>query len=204
MHVLAADDDPVSLRCLEGLLANWGYDPIAVGDGAEALARLESEHPPRLVVLDWMMPGLDGPDVCRRLRAAAGGERFYVLVLTNRQSEADVVEALDAGADDHVGKPFEPEELRARLRVGARIIELQSRLADEVDKLQEALSEVRQLRELLPICAYCKKVREGEAYARSLEAYLAEHMSASFSHGVCPDCYERHVRPQLAQLDDGD
>jgi response regulator RpfG family c-di-GMP phosphodiesterase len=110
------------------------------------------------------------------------------------------VAGLDAGADDYVTKPFDREELRARVSTGQRIVELEERLADRVQELERALKEVKALSGLLPICAYCKRIREGEDYWQAVENYIEHHSDAHFSHGVCPDCYERIVKPELEKL----
>jgi phosphoserine phosphatase RsbU/P len=158
---------------------------------------LERDQCPRLLVLDWMMPGLDGTEICRRLRLRADGSSFYVLLLTARMQKQDIVEGLQSGADDYVTKPFHNEELKARVQTGCRILDLQQALASRIHDLERALSEVKQLSGLLPICAYCKRVREGGDYWQAVEQYVASHSQAQFSHGVCPDCYERIVKPQM-------
>jgi DNA-binding response OmpR family regulator len=200
MRILIAEDDPVSRRVLEATLGRWGYDLTVACDGEQAWEVLSTADPPHLVILDWMMPGLDGPEICRRLRALPSGERFYVLLLTARSQPEDVVAGLEAGADDYVTKPFHHLELRARVRTGQRIMQLQDRLAERVAELERALREVKTLSGLLPMCAYCKRIREGEDYWQAVESYIAGHSEAQLSHGVCPDCFEKHVKPQLERL----
>jgi two-component system, cell cycle response regulator len=136
MKVLAADDNPISQTVLRNMLTKWGYDVVTACDGDQAWQVLQSPHSPSIAILDWMMPGTDGVDLCRRLRAA-GRERYtYVLVLTSRSDSDDVVEALEAGADDYLTKPFNSSELRARLRAGRRIIELQEQLMAAQEELR--------------------------------------------------------------------
>jgi len=201
MRVLIAEDDPVSRRVLEVQLGKWGYDVVVTEDGTSAWDALK-DGGPRLAVLDWMMPGLDGPEICRRVRETATGSASYLLLLTAKGQTQDIVHGLDAGADDYVTKPFEPSELHARVKTGARIIALHERLAERVSELERALREVRTLSGLLPICAYCKRIRPADdsSYWEQVEEYVARHSNADFSHGVCPDCYDRVVRPQLDQL----
>ncbi len=127
-RVLVAEDDPVYRRALEHFLSSKGYDVQMVNDGVRALEDASSADAPRLLVLDWMMPGLAGPEVCRRLRASAGERYQYVLLLTAKSTKADIVEGLEAGADDYLTKPFNVHELLARMRVGERMIKLQDRL----------------------------------------------------------------------------
>jgi len=131
MVVLIADDDPVSRRALEATLTGWGYDVEVVNEGVQALgALLRDGAPPRLAVLDWMMPGLDGPEVCRTVRARSQGPYAWLLLLTARKKGSDLIAGLEAGADDYILKPFDPGELKARLRVGERILALQAQLLE--------------------------------------------------------------------------
>src|SRR5712672_1728183 len=120
--VLIADDEPISRRVLQASLVRWGYQVEVAKDGEEALEKLLRDTAPRLAVLDWMMPGLDGLEVCRRARARPGAPYSYLLLLTSREARSDLVAGLDAGADDYIRKPFDAEELKARLRAGERIL----------------------------------------------------------------------------------
>jgi phosphoserine phosphatase RsbU/P len=200
MRILIAEDDLVSRKMLEATLARWGYEVIITGDGQAAWEALQKPDAPGIAILDWMMPGLDGVDVCRRVRARTTGDPVYILLLTAKGNKADIVSGLEAGADDYIVKPFDREELRARLQAGIRIVTLQEALALRVRELEEALGRVRTLQGLLPICSYCKRVRNDGDYWQQVESYVSDHSDARFSHGICPDCYESVVRPQLASL----
>jgi len=134
------------------------------------------------------MPTLDGPDLCRRIRQDERHSHMHLILLSSRGSRADIVAGLNAGADDYLVKPFDPEELRARLHVGVRVLTLQERLADRVAELEAAVSTVRRLHGLLPICSYCKRVRNDGDDWEQLESYISEHTDAQFSHGICPPC----------------
>jgi len=127
-RILVAEDDPVGRRLLEGLLAKWGYTVLAARDGLEAWELLQRDDAPRLVILDWLMPGLDGLEVCRRLRQRTQAPYVYTLLLTAKDTKPDMVEGLEAGADDYLAKPLQALELRARLRSGERILALQEQL----------------------------------------------------------------------------
>jgi sigma-B regulation protein RsbU (phosphoserine phosphatase) len=196
MRVLIAEDNLTARHALEIHLSQWGYDVISTADGAEAWSVFQAPAAPRLAVLDWMMPQMDGLEVCRRVRSLATAEPPYIILLTARGDRDDIVAGLESGADDYLTKPVDRAELRARLQAGRRVVELQASLAARVRELEAALARVKQLQRLLPICCYCKKVRGDEDYWQQVEAYLGEHADVQFSHGICPDCYEK-VRRQF-------
>ena len=199
MKILIADDEPLSLQLLKKTLESWNYEVVAVSDGQQALAELQGSAPPRLAVLDWMMPGIDRVEVCRRARERLEAQPIHLMLLTSRSASEDIAEALQAGADDSVTKPFDRAELRARLSVGERMVRLESELRDRVQELENALERVKQLQGLIPICSYCKKVRDDSDYWHRVERYIEKHTSAQFGHGVCPDCYEKILKPQIEQ-----
>jgi DNA-binding response OmpR family regulator len=194
---LIAEDDLISRRALEATLVRWGYRVRAVEDGAAAWRILQEPDPPKLAILDWMMPEMDGVEVCRRARALPHSEAAYLILLTAKGTKEELVEGLRGGADDYLTKPFHRDELRARVQVGWRVINLQTRLSDRVRELEAALSRVKQLQGLLPICSYCKKIRNDQNYWQQIDAYFAAHSEAQFSHGICPACYETVVQPEL-------
>ncbi|MBI1918117.1 MAG: response regulator transcription factor [Planctomycetes bacterium] len=186
-RVLVADDDEPTLRALTRLLTGWGYEVLPVADGEAAWEGLGGADAPRLALLDWVMPKLDGLDLCRRVREEIA-EPPYLILLTGRRSRDDIVAGLDAGADEYLPKPIDPEELRARVRAARRLVELQGRLAERVRELEAALARERRLQGLLPICAWCRKVRNDQNYWQAVEDYLSEHAAVRFTHGICPDC----------------
>jgi DNA-binding response OmpR family regulator len=200
MRILIAEDDPETSRLLKALLGKWGYEVVLTRDGAEAWEALQAEDAPSIAILDVMMPYLSGIEVCRMFRQTPACKSCYVILLTARSSKEDVVAGLAAGADDYITKPFDMQELRARVQVGLRIVELQASLAERVRELEEALSQVKQLRGLLPICSYCKKIRDDQNYWQKVESYLGQHSDARISHSVCPDCYDDFIRPELEKL----
>ena len=189
MRALVADDDRVTAVILKAALERLGLEVLVAHDGSDAWEILQRDPGIALTVLDWMMPGADGPEICRRIRRDEGRAHMYVILLTSRDASADLVAGLDAGADDYLIKPFESEELRARVQVGLRVHSLQERLAERVVELQAALSNVKQLRGLLPICSYCKSVRTDQNYWEQVDHYVAQHTDVQFSHGICPGCY---------------
>ena len=189
MRILVADDDRSGAAILAAWLERRGLDPRVVNDGADALRIIQSEERLGMAILDWEMPGVDGPALCRAIRQRPERASMYVVLLTARDARADIVAGLDAGADDYIIKPFDPEELRARVAVGLRVLGLQQKLAERVAELQVALTSVKQLHGLLPICSYCKRIRGDDQYWQQVEGYIAEHSDAQFSHGICPACY---------------
>ena len=197
MKVLVADDDSVCRVMLAHHLRRWGHEPLLAKDGDQAWLMLEAEQRAMLAIFDWSMPGLDGPELCRRARALPTGRLVYAVLLTARTSHDDVLTGLKAGADDYLTKPFDPEELYVRLQVGVRVLHLQQSLADRVGQLEEALTSVKQLQGLLPICCYCKSIRNDQNYWEQVEHYIGAHSELQFSHGICPGCYDRIIAPQL-------
>src|SRR5207248_8768694 len=133
---------------------------VTAEDGEAALAILERDDSPALAIIDWMMPKLDGLEVCTRVRQQMNRPYIYLVLLTAKSLKEEIATGLEAGADDYVIKPFDPDELRARLKVGQRVVELERQLAKRVTDLVQALADVKKLRRLLPICMYCKSVRD--------------------------------------------
>jgi two-component system, cell cycle response regulator len=136
MKMLIADDDPVWRRMIEAMVKQWGDEPVVVADGDQAWSALQGDDRPSMAILDWLMPGLDGLEICRRLRETGASPYVYVLLLTAKDSKADLVQAFEAGADDFIKKPFDPEELRARLRAATRMLDLQAALLKAQDDLR--------------------------------------------------------------------
>jgi len=199
MDILIAEDDRVSRRTLEVTLGKWGHHVLVTNDGLTAYETLSRDNAPRLAVLDWMMPHMDGLTICRRLRENPAKCSTYIILLTARGEKKDIVAGLDSGADDYITKPFDRDELQARVNVGLRMAALQQSLAERVADLEEALNRVKQLQGLLPICCYCKCIRNDGNYWQRVEEYIGEHSGAQFSHGICPKCFESVVKEQLRE-----
>jgi phosphoserine phosphatase RsbU/P len=198
VKILIAEDDPTSNRYLEMALRQWGYQVAVTKDGAEAWRVLESDEAPQMAILDWMMPEMDGPEICRRVRGNSRLAGLYVILLTARTGHGNAAAGLEAGADDYITKPFDRKELRARVQVGARVAHLQACLAERIRQLEEALAKVKQLQGLVPICSYCKKIRDDQNYWRQVESYISEHSEVQFSHGICPECYAKLMESGFA------
>lgn len=200
MKILIAEDDLVSRKLLESHLRRWGYEVFVHGNGREAFEQIKALNEPVLAILDWMMPEMDGPEICRLLRSESSNAHLYLILLTSKEGAENTVEGLDAGADDYVTKPFNAAVLHARVRGGLRLLELQAKLSRRVQELEEALAQVKRLQGLLPICSYCKKVRNDQNYWQEVDMYLTEHTSTKLSHGFCPACFDHHIKPQLDEL----
>jgi CheY-like chemotaxis protein len=203
MKILVVDDDPISRKTVTALVGMYGHETVEAEDGVQAWEILQQPDPPLLAILDWMMPGLDGVQVCRRARARQEERPLYLIILTSRTLKGDLLEALNAGADEFLTKPVDPLELRARIEVGKRVIDLQGSLANHVRQLQEALDQIKTLQGIVPICSYCHRIRNDQSYWEQLEQFISANTGAVFSHGICPDCYEHTVRPELDELERG-
>lgn len=205
MRILIAEDDLTSRILLDAVLKKAGHEVVQAVDGLEALRVLEGPDAPKLAILDWMMPKMDGLDIVRALRADERTNPPYLIMLTTKTEKADIIEGLNAGANDYLSKPFDPGELKARIEVGRRMIELQEKLADHLAELRDALDHVKTLRGIVPICASCKRIRDDQGYWKQVEAYVREHTNAEFSHGICPECaaklYPEYYKAQVGQDD---
>jgi len=192
MRILIAEDDLTSRAVLTGVLEKLGHEVVTTVNGADAWTVMEKPDAPRLVILDWMMPVMDGLEVVRRIRAMPSQYVPYIILLTARAEKSDVITGLDVGADDYLSKPFNPGELRARVEVGRRMIEMQDRLSAQIQELQKAIEHIKTLQGILPICSFCKKIRDDQGYWNQVDAYLSRHSEAKFSHSICPDCRKKH------------
>jgi phosphoserine phosphatase RsbU/P len=194
MKILLAEDEPVTRERLTALLAGWGYDVVSASDGAVAWEELQHEDAPILMLSDVQMPGMTGDELCRRVRAELPHRGIYIVLLTSAKiTRADLVSGLLSGADDYLVKPCDSAELQARLKVGERVIGLQDELRHRVSDLEEALGQIKQLQGLLPICMFCKKVRDDQNYWHNVESYLSTRTDATFSHGICPACKDQQM-----------
>jgi sigma-B regulation protein RsbU (phosphoserine phosphatase) len=194
MRILVADDETMSRTLLAETLTDWGYQVETASDGDAAWAALSRPDPPEVAILDWMMPGPSGPELCQRVRARPAGPPVHLVLLSFRDAPTDVVAGLRAGANDYLTKPFRDDELAARLNVAAQMVAVQRSLAERVHELEQALAQIKQLHGLLPICAWCKKIRDDQNYWQQLEDYLRQHTGAQFSHSICPDCFQRQLQ----------
>jgi phosphoserine phosphatase RsbU/P len=195
--ILVAEDDAVTRKILVVTLERLGWDVIQAEDGDAAwqlFETLKGKDAPEMAVLDWMMPGVEGIEICRRLRTTPGFELVYIILVTSRGGKEDLSYGLAAGANDYITKPFDPVELQARVRVGERMVRLQRSLAARITEVEAALAHVHRLQGLLPICSYCKKVRNEANYWEQVESYLGAHSDLDFTHSICPQCTEKMMK----------
>jgi phosphoserine phosphatase RsbU/P len=185
MNVLIAEDDEGTRTILAAQLKKLGCTVAEAGNGTQAWA-LYQQLLPSLVITDWMMPGIDGLELCRHIRGMERADYAYLIILTAVDKEGAYLEGMNSGADDFITKPADAAELTVRLRVAQRILALKS--------------EKRQLERLLPICPKCKRIRGTGTSWEPVESYITDRSEAHFSHGICPECYKSIVEPQLAAL----
>jgi len=199
-RVLIAEDHEVTRTALKSLLEWKGFSVTTVPNGEEALEVLTSDDAPSIALLDWELPGMTGIEICKAVRSDPAGRYRYLIVITAREGDEGIVEAMAAGADDFVRKPFGVPEVVARIRNGQRMLKLERSLATRITELEQALETGRQLQRLLPICCYCKSIRDDSNYWQELETYIHDHTGADFTHGVCPGCMEKVRREEFGKL----
>ena len=179
MKILIAEDEPVSSRILQLTLEHFGHEVIAAADGRQAWERFDAD-PVRVIVSDWMMPDIDGIELCDRVRKRPKTDYTYFILLTAiHTGRENLQKAMAAGVDDFLTKPLDREAIIMRLRVAERILDF--------------TSQIRALKELLPICMYCKRVRDDSNYWDQVENYIHEHTGSNFSHGICPTCFDKQI-----------
>lgn len=191
MRILVVEDDGVVREALKKGLGKEGYEVITASNGLEALKILEKEDAPKFVIVDWIMPEMDGIELIRRIRSTNSSLPPYIIMLTCRSEKTDIITALQTGADDYLTKPFDLSELKARINVGRRILDMQEALYRKVKELNRALAEIKTLRGILPICAGCKKIKNDRGEWIPVEVYIRDRTEAEFSHGLCPECVKK-------------
>ncbi|HEY0257982.1 MAG TPA: response regulator, partial [Candidatus Methylacidiphilales bacterium] len=195
-----ADDHDVNRKLLNAILSKAGYEVIEASNGVAALAVLQNATAPLVGLIDWEMPEMEGVEVCLQARTRKPAPPLFLILVTVRDTKQDVVAGLEAGANDYVTKPFDQTELLARVKIGTQMVELQQALTQHVHELEVALANVKQLSGLLPICSYCKKIRDDQNYWERVDAYVTKHSEAQFSHSICPQCYEDIVKPEMLKM----
>ncbi len=187
--ILVAEDDVISRHLLVNLLLRNGYEVISCQDGNEAWGHLSSPDGPHLAILDWMMPGLRGIDICKNVREQNLEIAPYLIILTaSRNEKKDVLEVFRTGTNDYIEKPFNANELITRVKLGEEHIRLQIELTDRIKALEEAYQHIQTLQGILPICMHCHNIRNDNESWERIEDYISRHTDAQFSHGICPKC----------------
>jgi len=192
MKIIVADDEPVSRRLVHAILLQGGHEVLLAENGVKAWDLL-CQNSAHMLIADWMMPGLDGLELARRIRNRPDLDAYvYIIILTAKQQRQDLVKGLEAGADDYIRKPFSRDELILRVNAGKRVLQWEEQLRQKNRELQKALAEVKQLKGIIPICMHCKKIRDDRNYWHQLESYMMANAGADFSHSICPECLEKH------------
>lgn len=184
MRILVVEDDAQIRFLLEFLLGKWGHEVLSAADGAEAFCLYQTGEV-EVVITDWMMPNIDGLELCRKIRSDTKVRPcyIYIILVTAQSGRENLIKGMEAGADDYITKPLDKTELQIRLNVAERIVKIQKK--------------VTKLEGLLPICSYCKKIRHEKNLWEEIEDYITTHSFADFSHSICPDCYDTHILPHI-------
>ena len=188
VKVLVAEDEYTTRLMIQVCLEKWGYRVDSVADGKEAWKLLNKENSPEVAILDWEMPELDGLELCRRIKALDRESPIHVIMLTARDTKRDILQGFDAGADDYITKPFNDDELRARIRVAERIVRIQSSLHESLQELRRALDLVESLQTTVMVCGNCQRVEGDDGQWRPLQQIVEEDMDFRFSKNICPQC----------------
>lgn len=186
MKILVAEDDAVSRRLLCTTLKHLGYETLAFENGLDAF-EAHCKSPFSIIVSDWVMPVMDGLELCRKVRGQGLSNYSYFILLTAQVRDKQAYrEAMEAGIDDFLTKPLDKDQIWMRLRVAERILKY--------------ASHIHHLEQLLPICSYCKKVRDDNNYWQQVESYIAERTGTFFSHSICPECFDKVITPQMEEM----
>jgi DNA-binding response OmpR family regulator len=172
MKVLIAEDGGVARKILETNLKKWGYEVLATQNGAQAWGELSKSDAPSLAILDWLMPDLTGPEICKKVREIEIDKYTYIILVTARGQKDDIFEGFAAGADDYLTKPYDKQELFWRLKVGERILKLQGSLEKKTNKIEEVIGNFKLLQSMIPACKECKKIKEIESFLDNLETFV--------------------------------
>ena len=177
MKILIAEDEPVAAKILQRALESFDHEVVTTVDGHAAWDAFDRE-PVRIVVSDWFMPGLDGLGLCRKIRERKQTPYTYFILLTSQETGPENYDlATEAGVDDFLTKPLDRPAIRMRLRVAERILRY--------------TTEIRQLKDMIPICSYCRKIRDDDNYWQMVETYINKETGSNFTHGICPACHEK-------------
>ncbi|THB77470.1 MAG: DNA-binding response regulator [Desulfobulbaceae bacterium] len=188
MKILIAEDEYTTRLMVQVSLENWGYTVSSVADGKDAWEALQKADAPDIAILDWEMPEIDGVEVCKRVKDLKRDNPVYIILLTGRDSQNDILQGFDAGADDYMTKPFNDDELRARVRVAERLVTIQSSLSKSIEELKDALDLVDALQSTSYVCSTCNKIADEEGNWRTLKECAEDDYDFRFTQTTCDDC----------------
>lgn len=192
VKILIVEDNKTVQTTLKRLCLSWNYNVIIADNGNEAWDILQKFTTPHIAILDRIIPGMNGIDICKKIRKMKTGVPNYVILFTALNSKKDIIEGFEAGADDYIVKPFLSDELRLRIKAGERIVKLQTSLTDNIKRLEDALSHIKTLQGILPVCCICHRIRDDKESWQRIEKYVSEHTDIQLSHTFCPDCAKKH------------
>ena len=188
MKILIAEDELTTRMMVQVSLERWGYDVLDAKNGDEAVALFDRGEQPRIVILDWEMPGLDGLEVCEKLKDETFEQPPYIIMLTARDNQKDIIDGFNAGADDYITKPFSSDELGARVRVAERLVRSQDMLAQSVDELKAVLDQLAMMEGSVVVCEECHKIEPAEDGPWQDYPQLIAEKDSRFTTTICPDC----------------
>ena len=193
VRILVVDDFSTMRKIIKAMLRRIGIKSIDDAEDGKVALNLLKSHPYNLVILDWNMPGIQGIEICKRLRELKLKITPYLIILTASMNEKkDVLETFRTGANDYMEKPFDAKELIARVKLGEKLIKLEIELADRIKALEEANKHIKTLQGILPICMHCHDIRKDNETWERIDEYISRHTDAQFSHGLCPKCMKKH------------
>jgi DNA-binding response OmpR family regulator len=188
VKLLIAEDEYTTRLTVQVILEQWGYRVDSVEDGTAAWEILQRADGPQIAILDWEMPGIDGVELCHMVKTLERDTPVYVILLTGRDAQNDIIKGFDAGADDYITKPFDENELRARVRVAKRLVSIQEELAISNNELRTVLDHVEMLQTTLPVCNSCLRVQNYDESWLNLQEYVQEKDDPRFHFTICPHC----------------
>lgn len=188
VKILIAEDEYTTRLMVQVSLENWGYSVSSVADGQAAWQKLRKSEALDIAIVDWEMPEIDGVELCKRVKDLKRDKPVYVILLTGRDSQHDIVQGFDAGADDYMTKPFNDDELRARVKVAERLVTSQSALAQTVEELKDALNLVDALQSVSYVCRTCNKITDEQGNWRTLKECVDNDYDFRFSQTTCNHC----------------
>ena len=188
MKLLIAEDEYTTRLTVQVVLEQWGYRVDSVEDGTAAWEVLQHHDGPQIAILDWEMPGINGVELCHKVKSLDRDTPVYVIMLTGRDAKTDILKGFDAGADDYITKPFDENELRARVRVAERLVTIQEELVISNNELRAVLNHVEMLQSNLPVCTSCLKVQDYDDSWQGLRDYVTRQEDVRFHYTVCPHC----------------